>query len=252
MGVPCILHTTVTNGAVAGMSVSYSGATGGSWPASGGPYTVQSSGLTGNAIPINLDCTSLGTLSSATLTYNGSGIYVSFLRQNSYLSSQAGAYTTLLYSDLVGTGGKYPSQFTISEHDTQTNVFNFDIYGYFPMASSSSATISGTSMTLGGTIKGIFAAGHVIFGAGVTNGSVVQSIMSSGPGPAGSNSGDVLMLSQSSSIGSGELMSGNQTAIPPAWTAIRAWNKHSLPYLLKRDLSPASNDNSPMWVNEAA
>lgn len=37
-----------------------------------------------------------------------------------------------------------------------------------------------------------------------------------------------------------------------AWTAIGNFNRAQQNFLLKRDLDPAANDNTPMWLNEAA
>jgi hypothetical protein len=37
-----------------------------------------------------------------------------------------------------------------------------------------------------------------------------------------------------------------------AWTALGAINRTNLQFLLKRDLDPTANDNTPMWLNKAA
>jgi hypothetical protein len=60
-------------------TVTLSNLSGGKWPSAEGSYTVQASGTDANHCAINLNSTSLGTLSAATITYTGSAKYVSFL-----------------------------------------------------------------------------------------------------------------------------------------------------------------------------
>ncbi len=74
-------------------------------------------------------------------------------------------------------------------------------------------------------------------------------ITQNGPGPGGTNVGDTLALSQSSTVGTPAVITGNYNIpnVSPMWQAIRAWNGKG-GFLLNRDLDPASNDNSPVWL----
>jgi hypothetical protein len=278
-GNPCILNTTATNGAFPGMTVGLTNVVGGSWSASYSGFTV--SAATANTISIgNLDCTSLGTLTSATLTYTGSANYVSYLRSNTYLAPQLYTDTLLNYASFFAANGVNPSQFTLGgllSSGYPWTAWSPDIYGYLTLATCTACTVLGTTLTLGGTITGIFTPGQTIFGkfiAGIGNGSggnttILGSCSTSGPGPCGGNSGDTLAISQvpTQTISSGESMSGNATPSANAagnsttspiqqWGAICHWNGNTNAcnggFLLNRDLSPASNDNRPVGIDIAA
>lgn len=47
-------------------------------------------------------------------------------------------------------------------------------------------------------------------------------------------------------------VSGESSSVWPTVTVEITTDQGTLPYLLKRDLDPASNDNTPMWLNKAA
>jgi hypothetical protein len=228
---PCILHTARSNGAVAGMPVTIQAASGGTWiTVVGSTYAVQSSGLSTTNIPINLDCTSLGMPSGLTLAYTGSAAppgYVNFFQAKSQYLALNNNYTALLYSDLIKAGVDFPSQFTISESDFQTNIFNADIFGYYVLAGSSSATIANTRMTLGGTITGKFEVGDVIFGNEVTPGTTVTAIITGN----GATPGDTLQVSPSQTVSAAVIIGtvNGLTDTAPAWSAIRQWNGNPSP-----------------------
>lgn len=262
-------------GCVAGMPVSISNATGGTWSTANGNYTVQSA--TSSTCTINLNSTGLGALTSLTLTYTGSGNYVSYLRQMSYLSPQVYNLTLYFFNQIVANGGINPAQFNMGNTISASGgwaVFAPDIYGYFPVARCTGCTVSGTTLTLGGTVTGIFAAGQVLLGqyisgpgTGAANLTTVTAcaLGTGNQAPCGANPGDTLALSQAPvrAISSGETMTGN--IAPPtdaagnatdspmaAWPAMRMWNGNIGGYLLKRDLDPASNDDSPTGLSKAA
>ena len=262
-------------GCVSGMPVSISNATGGTWSTAKGNYNVQSA--TSSTCTINLNSTGLGALTSLTLTYTGSANYVSYLRQMSYLSPQVYNLTLYFFNQIVAKGGINPAQFNMSNTISARGgwaVFAPDIYGYFPVAQCTGCTVSGTALTLGGTVSGIFAAGQVLLGQYIsgpgTGAANLTTITACALGtgnrpPCGANSGDTLALSQAPTrtIFSGETMTGN--IVPPtdaagnatdspiaAWPAIRMWNGNIGGYLLGRDLDPSGNDNSPVGLGGAA
>lgn len=267
-----VLTVTNINGCVAGQTVALSGLSGGTWAGAAGSYTVQAPGTDSGHCAINLNSTGLGTLSGATLTYTGSTNYVNYLRQSTYLQASLLTLTTTVYQDVIANGGINPSQFNLAgSFGVGTagswyvdNPNNWLTPGY-PLATCASCTIAATSMTLGGTITGIFTAGMVVAGGSVTSNSVITACTPNGAGPCGSNATDVLTLSQSSTVAAGETITGT---IPPAtiiggpgtispvtaFKAICTWNRNAggCSWLLKRDLDPASNDNDPMWLQKAA
>jgi hypothetical protein len=71
-------------------------------------------------------------------------------------------------------------------------------------ASASGNTISGTTLTLGGTITGTWAPGQTVVGVGVTSGSYIVSLISGTP----NTSGATYLLSASSTVGSPTAMTG--------------------------------------------
>lgn len=244
--------TLPNNGAVVGMSITIQSATGGTWSTVVG-NTYQVTAVASGDFHISLNSTGLGTATGLTFSYTGSANYVTYMRGESYLSPQLYTLTTLAYNTIAGTSGACspnacsinPSQFNLASiffgtgNDTWL-AWAFDIYGYFTEASCTACTISGTTLTLGGTVKGVFKPGHTIFGGGVTAPTTINGTCSTtaGPGPAGSNSGDTCPLSASSTVATGTAMSGNAT--PPAnqagnsttspvqqWSGICAWNNNA-------------------------
>jgi hypothetical protein len=73
-------------------------------------------------------------------------------------------------------------------------------------ATCSLGTISGTTLTVAGTLTGTFAAGQTITGASVTADSVILSQLTGTVGGAGT-----YLLSQSSTVGSGEVITASAT-----------------------------------------
>lgn len=211
------------NGCVVGQTVGLSSLTGGTWSSAAGSYTVT-------AVPdashctINLNSTSLGTLSAATLTYTGSAGYVTNLRQLSYTAPELDTLTYSLYNWIAANGGINPSQFLMANignlnvQFTQWFAWAFDIYGYMQVGQCSSCTISGSTLTLGGTITGVFRVGDTLFGGDVTglgtgaaSNTTITSCTAVGSNPCGTTSGDTLGLSQASTVSVGETMTGNAT-----------------------------------------
>jgi len=231
---------------------------------------VQASGNDANHCAINLNSTGLGTLSGATLTYTGSTSYINYLRLASYLAPELDTLTTALYTAVLANGGSNPSQYQEASSGYLLGspwlLWTGDIYGYYSVGQCSGCTVSGSTLTLGGTVTNIFRVGDALLGGGVPANTLIMSCTKVGSGPCGSNSGDTLGLSQSLTISTPVAMTGN--AVPPAnnaansttspvraWGAICRWNNNASQcngWLLKRDLDPASNDNDPMWLQKAA
>jgi hypothetical protein len=148
--------TIAANGAVAGMHVTITAATGGSWPSVvGGTYTVQSSGLSASQIPIDLDCSGLGGLSSMTLTYTGSVNYVNFLRNLQYFSPESEVATDYMCQVAGSYGGGGCSQLDIATPISIGAAWSLaspNIYAYNPAAACSACTTTNTpspTLTLG-------------------------------------------------------------------------------------------------------
>jgi hypothetical protein len=215
---------------------------------------------------------SAGTTSTPVASYPLG--YLNYLRLQTYLSSQLATKTTANYTAFKNNGGLFPSQFTLGGQLSATSStsyypwssWSYDIYGYFPLATCTGCTTSGTTLTLGGTITGMFANGQVLLGkyvAGPGNGAGSQTTLSacstSGSGPCGTNSGDTFTLSLSPTQNiSAESMTGNIAPLDSTnspitqWQGICSWNGNSCSWLLRRDLNPASNDNSPVGLDKAA
>ena len=83
-------------------------------------------------------------------------------------------------------------------------------------ATSSAASIAGTTLTVGGTITGTFAPGQTVIGSGVTAGSIILAQLSGTTGAAGTYS-----LSQSSTVSS-EAISTQPTPVAVTWNAVNS------------------------------
>jgi hypothetical protein len=243
-----VLTTSDPDGCVPGMTVNLSALSGGTWSGAAGNYIVQAA--TTNTCTINLNSTGLGTLSAATITYAGSFNWVQTLRNMSYTAPDLDTYTARLYADLTATGPEplslpvtSPSQYLMGSQGigylggSPWYVFATDVYGYYPAATCTACTISGSTLTLGGTITGIFASGQTLVGGGsitgVATGAASNTTITGTCTPIGSNvcgttAGDTLSLSQSSTVTSGQQMMGS--IAPPANNAgtgttspVRSW-----------------------------
>jgi hypothetical protein len=271
--------------AVAGMPIALSNVseTGGtSWAtlAAGGNLavgpnpTAQSITLYQNGNPAN--CSSYDTLNSATLTYVGSHNWINVLRTRFYWwpgINQAipGISGTPLtgtdYANFVANGGVNPAQSNFANYNWPWSLAFFDVYQFATEGSCTACTVSGTTLTLGGTVTGIFNPGDVIWGKCITNPSPTTRPTCTANNPAGmypqttiaSNSaigrkaGDTVTLSQNQNAATSAPFAAI-ALIPVPQTglqAIEAWN-NTLPFLLKRDLDPAANDGTPMYLNKAA
>jgi hypothetical protein len=246
--------TASMNGAVAGMTVTLTSATGGTWSTVVGTDFLVDSGPTKSSIPIKhtngaaFDCSSLGTLTSGKVTYKGSGLgpaYINVLRKASWIAPGLTAINTDLYRKFIAAGGQSPSQFVVSTPLTGIvgwGSFFFDLYGYFPFGTSTASTISGTTLTLGGTVTGLYEPGQTILCAGCPSGTTIVS-------GRGRRAGDKLILSQAPTPSISEPEAINSFFVGPSteWQSIINWN-HS--FLLKREINPAANDNSRMWLDE--
>ena len=84
-------------------------------------------------------------------------------------------------------------------------------------ATSSAATIAGTTLTVGGTVTGNFAPGQTLLGTGVTAGSIILAQLTGTNGGAGTYS-----LSQSSTVASPVAMTTQATPVVVSWNAVNS------------------------------
>ena len=82
------------------------------------------------------------------------------------------------YFSVGGTGGPYPDTSNAYMQDLRITK------GYARSASSTASSISGTTLTVGGTVTGTFAVGMVLSGTGVTAGTTITAL-GTGTGGAG-------------------------------------------------------------------
>ena len=262
-GPPQYVNTTTmtfaANGAVAasgsmpGMTVTITAAAGGTWSTVvGKSYTVEAVGLSQSQIPINLDCSGLGTLTSMTLTYTGSVNYINYLRNSSF-SAPDQATATKQMCIVTGKYGGGCSQLGIAGVVSYGNAWVLadpDLYPYNPVASCTACTVFGTTLTLGGTVLGRYQAGQTLVGTGigatpaitvtgVITGTVRYLVIHSACLPAR----EAFPLERSMEPMSGCFQHG---------TDFLDYNSTHGGFLLKRDVDPAANDNVPMFLNQAA
>lgn len=135
-----VLTTSANNGCYPGQTVALTSVVGGTWSASYTGLTV--SAATATTCTVNINSTSLGTLTSATLTYTGSQTYINQMLQDSYAAPEVGTLTLTQYANFIAAGGKWPSMYVLCDPahtNTSWNVWAPDIYG-----ATSSATDPGT------------------------------------------------------------------------------------------------------------
>lgn len=224
-----------TTGNVVGVATGCSGTT----------LTISNSGVNSDGAlnsGSNGDALVFGT---ANITYTSSNTWVNYLRNLSYTAPDLTTFTTTLYNALVATGGKNPSQYQLASggyfNGNEWLVLAYDIYGYLPAAKCTSCTIASTTLTLGGTITGVFATGQVLLGGGAITGpgtgAGAQTILGTctpiGGNVCGTTSGDTFALNQASTVASGVTMTGNiapttvgsgTTSPVAAFKAICTWN----------------------------
>lgn len=137
--------------AVAGMSVTITGASPSGY---NGTYIVQSDVQPGQ-IPINLDCTSLGNLTTGTITFDGSANYVSYTRLMSYYSADMPTVMGSLLNSVLHAGQLRGSQLGLSGPDpfegaSEGPVLMQDIYQYNPIGGGEGSFINGNTLTIAG------------------------------------------------------------------------------------------------------
>lgn len=239
------------SGAVVGQSVKVTAASGGTWSTIVNNTYVVGAVPTGTTFTIPLDSSGLGTLTSITFSYVNSAAYLNYFRNRALLETEVATLTGTLYDGLAKTTGwcspnicaYAPSQFILGQVIStaaaagQGNFIMWasDIYGYLPQATCTSCSVSGTNLTLGGTLTGIFTPGLAIMGQGVNLPTITGACSQTGPEPAGANVGDVCPLSASFAAVSSKAMSanvvpalnglGNSTTSPAKqWGAVCTWN----------------------------
>lgn len=124
-----------------------------------------------------------------------------------------------MYRPFTSNGGINPSQFTLGGSlgvGYSWTTWSFDIYGFFKMATCTACTVSGTTLTLGGAIDGIFSPGQVLFGKYITGPGVLKASVTA------SITGKTLHISTVSSgtPGDGDVVSG--VGITPQTTIVNA------------------------------
>ena len=146
---PCVLTTASGNGVggVTGQAWALSAIVnggGGTWVTTPGTYSgTMSANGTSTTLTLGLDCTSLGALTSATLTYTGSKAYMNTMQQASYSIAEVGTLNLQQYNNAISAGGKWPSMSVLAgqlqNSSYEWNVWAPDIYG-----ATSSASDPGT------------------------------------------------------------------------------------------------------------
>ena len=198
----------------------------------GKSYTIRA-GATNGSMPINLDCTSLGPLSGGLLTFTGSANWINYLRNASYIAPQLETLQVAEYEAFADAGGSAPSQLSIASPNTLNAgwlVTGSDIYGYWPMGMSTASTISGITLTLGGSVHGLCELGDIVGGANVLYNTTVISILRG----TGGSAGDALLLSKPVRVSPAGSITCNHAGYSGVYNGIMDWNKaHS--FLRKRD-----------------
>jgi hypothetical protein len=222
--------TVAANGAVAGMPVKITAASGGNWSSVVGKELIVGPSPTSGTIPLkngdgsDFDCSGLGTLSSMTLAYAGSENWINYLRRMSYVSPELKKYTYDGYEDFAAAGGHSPSQLTIAgpiTENTSWALFSHDLYGYFPVATSTASTVLSTTLKLGGKVTGRYQVGQTIMGGGIPRDTTVVKILSG----TGTAPGDLIQLSKSANVPTGVPINSVVIGPFPAYDAIAEWNR---------------------------
>lgn len=125
------------NAAVAGMSLTVSGL-GGTLGTllNGNTYTVQS-GVSGNSVPIGVNCSAASYSTAGTATYVNSALYTNTLRYAGKYGTNLGTYTTTNMNNFAAAGGTFPANLVVG--GTSTGLTRTDPIG-----------------TVGGGVWGIF------------------------------------------------------------------------------------------------
>lgn len=210
--VPATTITLSGNGVVQGMQIQMSNTTGfnGTYYVGASPTGSSFTIYTNSGLSTPLDCTaSPSGFNNSTMDYVGSANWLNFLRENSYVAAGLATYQTQLYNLVYSFGGMGASQLNLSNPDSNGTGWSMngnDIWGYWPLSLSSSATLSSGTLTIGGTIVGRFQVGQTLYGGGLpsqTYGGQAYTITActlvGSSGPCGTNSGDQLTVSPSTS-----------------------------------------------------
>ena len=211
-----VAPTTITVSprvAVAGMPIKISGASPSGY---NGYFTVQGTGLAADGtMPINLDCTSLGPMTTPGLvTFIGSGNYVNFLR---FMSHTNTSYWPTLMSGILSTWANYGLGNSILTSAQQVNATDYpgytgvDINGFLAVAFSTSSSISGTTLTLGGAKSSGGTQTTVSGGTYNSTTGVVTMTLANGPN---SSPGCIGNISVSGYTGTSAGLNGN---FPASW-----------------------------------
>lgn len=201
---PTTSVTIGSNGAVSGMPVKITDASGGSWPTVNGRTFIVGPDTTQAAIPLTtdgatpFDCSGLGALSSLKMTYVGSADYINFLRDSSYASPQIESVQKAFYGSFYTFGGGGASQLNVADvWGSPWRAMGDDMEGYMTLAACTACSISNGVLTLGGTVNGRFQVGATITGANQPGGSASVAITDYLSGD-GTKAGDRLRLSAGS------------------------------------------------------
>jgi hypothetical protein len=210
--------TVFGNSAVAGMKISMTNTVSenGNYVVGAGPTfqtipLLQSDGVT------PFDCTTPADFNNSTLTYTNSAQQISFLVNSTYVSSQLQSYQTAMYNITNSFGGMGASQLNLANINSPLTgwlMTGSDIWGYWPLALSTSATLSAGTLTLGGTLYGRFQVGQQLYSGALASSTygagtfTITACTLVGTGPCGTNSGDQLTISPSTSWSGSQAVNG--------------------------------------------
>ena len=117
---------------------------GGTWVTTPGTYSgTMSANGTSTTLTIGLDCTSLGALTSATLTYTGSQTYINTMQRATYSTNEVGTLNLQQYNNAVAAGGKWPSM-SVLAGKLQTSAYEWNVWAPDIYGATSSASDPGT------------------------------------------------------------------------------------------------------------
>ena len=231
-----------------------------------GTFTVQSvgAGSNTNKVTINLDSSALAYVSGGTMTYNGVSASISGVMNTwpcAYALSSPIAIWPGFSVAVSGATGTHASQYNVSQRVVSidstgknvTTTLNCTSLGSTGGSSVMSATMASAVNTLREAGKFTSAAATLTttnfnnFAAQSPAGEFPSMFVFSGWGWSGVAPGATAAPS------AWPVFDFDIYQTPsPQWNAIVNYNAGSYPYLLKRDLYPATNDNSPVWLNGAA
>lgn len=148
----------------------------------------------------------------------------------------------------VSVGGvRYPAWFQFLRSSNPPSNWALFPNTIYVSQATGTGTISGTTLTLTAVASGKFSVGQTISGSTTSVGTTITAL-GTGTGFTGTYT-----INNSQTVGTPFTVTAT-TNVPAPFKSLDALANFgtSFPYLLKRDLDPASNDNTPAWLNKAA